>query len=172
MSDQYIGQIEAFSFGFAPRGWALCAGQLLAIAQNQALFALLGTTYGGDGVRTFALPNLQGRVAMGASNAQPLGGLFGEEGHTLTQAEVPSHAHSFVAVNNGPTGGTNVPGATVYPGSISTGGNATNGYSTTAPSVGLAPVAQSGNSQPHNNLMPYTTLNYCIALIGVFPSRN
>ena len=177
MSEPFLGQIEAFAFNFPPKGWAFCAGQILPINQNQALFSLLGTTFGGNGMTTFALPDLRGRIANGSGQGpglQPynLGQAGGEEAHTLTAAETPSHSHSVSAVNNGTAGGTNVPGAGVTLGSgYAASGAAVNIYSTDAPTVAMTPVSPAGG-QPHENRMPFLALNYCIALQGVFPSRN
>ena len=174
MSEPYLGQIEAFAFGSAPRGWALCAGQVLPINQNQALFSVLGTMYGGNGTTNFQLPDLRSRVAIGVSGANPggQGQMIGEETHTLIVAEVPPHTHQIVAINNGLNNGTNTPDATVYPASASQSGTAVTMYSTAAPTIAMAPLSQSGGSQPHANMAPYTTLNYCIALNGIYPSRN
>lgn len=177
MSEPFLAMIEAFSFGFAPKGWALCAGQLLPINQNQALFSLLGTTYGGDGRTTFALPDLGGRVAMGVGNGFTLGQFDGEETHTLTIAELPQHVHPANAVVNGTVNGTNLPGATEFLASAYTsqiGSPLVPLYSTDAPSQALSPnaIGGAGGSQPHENLMPFLVLNYCIALQGVFPTQN
>ena len=185
MSEPFLGQIELFSFGFAPRGWALCAGQIMAIAQNQALFALLGTTYGGNGVTTFALPDLRGRVPMGQGNGSGLtprviGEFVGEEAHTLTIAETPTHTHTLQAISN-PTLTNNVdtPGPTVVL-AQTTGADKDNNPLTVniyapdaAPSQALASAAiGTVGGQPHPNLMPYLAVNVCIALQGIFPSRN
>ncbi len=181
MAQPYLGEIEAFSFGFAPKGWALCAGQLLPINQNQALFSLLGTTYGGDGISNFALPDLRGRIA-NASGEGPglalynLGQTGGQELHTLVLAEMQSggHTHTVNATNNGQTGGTNVPGSGVTLGSgyaSETGSPLVNIYSSAAPTVAMGSLASTGG-QPHENRMPFLGLNYCIALQGIFPSRS
>ena len=177
MSTPFLSMIEAFAFGFAPKGWALCAGQLLPINQNQALFALLGTTYGGDGRVTFALPNLRGRIAVGVGNGFTLGQADGEEAHTLAVAELPQHFHPVNAVVNGAVGGTNVPGSTEFLASARTsqsGSPAVPLYSSSAPSQGLSATAVggAGGGQPHENRMPFLALNYCIALQGIFPSQN
>lgn len=175
MSEPYLSQIEAFAFGFAPKGWLLCAGQLLSIQQNSALFSLLGTTYGGNGIQTFALPDLRSRVAIGFNGSYPQGAIIGEEAHTLLTSEVPPHAHSLTAVDNGTAGGTFTPSDSVSPGSpynaVSSGG--VGGYSTTTTTpTAMAPTDPNGGSTPHANTMPYNTLNYCIAINGIFPSRN
>jgi|WetSurMetagenome_2_1015567.scaffolds.fasta_scaffold103892_3 microcystin-dependent protein len=181
MSDPYLGEIRAFGFGFNPTGWAQCNGQLLAINQNQALFALLGTTYGGNGITNFQLPDLRGRVALstgsspGGSN-RVLGQTLGEEGHTLGVNEIPGHSHAVGAAgNNVGVNGTNVPSSTVVPGtgySSGTGNPAVPIYANGAPNTPMAPLGPTGNSQAHENRMPYLTANYCIALQGIFPSRN
>ncbi len=181
MAEPFLGEIEAFPYNFAPRGWAFCAGQVLPIAQNAALFSLLGTTFGGDGVSTFALPDLRGRVANGSGQAPGLspynlGQTGGEEQHTLAMAEMPagSHNHAIAAVNNGATGGTNVPSGTVTLGSgyaSETGSPVVNIYSSDAPTIAMGSLTATGG-QPHENRMPFLALTYCIALQGIFPSRN
>lgn len=171
MSTPFMSEIRMFSFDFAPRSWAMCNGQLLPIAQNQALFALLGTTYGGNGVTTFALPNLQSRVPMhagqgpGLSN-RSLGELGGAESHTLTINEIPAHQHALAATSAAPAGGpSNALLATP---------TTTKPYRASATqTMSLATMTGSGGgSQPHSNLQPYLTVNFAIALQGVFPSRN
>jgi microcystin-dependent protein len=166
MSDTpYVGEIRMLSFNFAPRGWALCNGQLLPINQNQPLFALIGTVYGGDGRVNFALPNLQGRAAMHESGAHPLGQTAGEEWHTLTVSEMPEHNH---LVNAMPTTATdNAPAGNLLAAAHDFYGSATD-LTTLAPGS----IANGGGSQPHENRQPYLVLNYCIALSGIFPSRN
>ncbi len=173
MSDPFIAEIKIFSFPYAPKGWAFCNGQLLPINQNQALFSLLGTTYGGDGRVNFALPNLQGRVAMHMDDAHLEGEVGGEAAHTLTVSEMSTHSHGLMAAapangnsnTNIPTNGffSNSAPAEIY---NSTGG--------TPPQVPLAASAISnyGGNQPHENMQPYLVLNFCIALVGIFPSRN
>jgi len=184
MSDPFIGQIEAFGFAFAPRGWAQCSGQLLSIPQNQALFALLGTAFGGDGQRTFALPDMRGRVAMGQgsnpSGQWSIGQTGGEEMHTLSLAEIPGHRHTVSASANATTStNTSIPGSGVAL-CVTTGkdqsGNPMNvPIYVTDPNPGST-LAPSGfgttGGQPHENHMPTLTLNYCICLVGIFPSRN
>jgi len=160
MSEPFVGEIRAFAFNFAPVGWAMCNGQLLPISQNTALFSLLGTTYGGNGQITFALPDLRGRVGMHLSIPHPQGESSGEETHTLTTPELPAHAHGIGA---GADQGTNRPsGAVAARGGVYTTGN---------DGTKMAPTDGAGGSLPHNNLQPYLVLNYCIALQGIFPSR-
>ena len=167
--DPFIGEIRAFGFNFAPVGWATCAGQTLPINQNQALFSLLGTTYGGDGRVTFALPDLQGRVPIGAGQGSGLAPYVqGEEGGvesvTLTTAETPSHTHQAMASN---TVTTKNP-ADGLPGPTASGSS----YGTTADSaMNAAMIGTTGGSQPHENRQPYLVLNWCIATQGIFPSR-
>jgi len=160
----YIGTVMMFGGNFAPVGWAICDGQLLSIAENSPLFALIGTTYGGDGVTTFALPDLRGRVPVHQSSVLLLGQSGGEEQHTLTASEIAAHTH-FLGNNAGATGlnpALSAPATAakqLYAPPPSTG--------SMAPSIGLT-----GGNQPHNNLQPYLTLNFCIALEGIFPPRN
>ena len=171
MTTPFMSEIRMFSFNFAPRSWALCNGQILPIAQNAALFSLLGTTYGGNGVTTFGLPNLQSRVPMHAGQGSGLGSrmlgeLGGEESHTLIITEMPSHQHALAATAAAPSGGpTNALLATP---------TATKPYragaSQTTPLGSMTAV--NGGSQPHPNMQPYLTVNFAIALQGVFPSRN
>ena len=179
MAQPFLSQIEAFPFNFAPKGWAFCAGQLLPITQNQALFALLGTTFGGDGRTNFALPDLRGRLANGFGQGSgvanyTLGQRGGEETHTLTGTETPLHSHLINADNNGTTGGTSTPGSGVTLGAgyaNEAGSPAVNIYSSAAPTIAMGWLGSTGG-QPHENRMPFLALNYCIALQGVFPSQN
>jgi microcystin-dependent protein len=164
----FLSEIKIFSFNFAPRGWAFCNGQLLAINQNQALFSLLGTTYGGNGTTNFALPNLQGRVPLHVGSGFSLGQVGGAETHTLLRAEMASHTHvlegsSASASTTSPVSNVLATAAGAAPYGPSGGGN-----------VGLNPGALRtvGGGQPHENRQPYLTLNVCIALQGIFPSRN
>ena len=171
MADPFIGQISIFSFAFPPRGWAFCNGQVLSIQQNQALFSLLGTTYGGDGITTFALPNLQSRAATSAGQGAglspyTLGQVGGEAGHALTTQETPPHTHGAATASN-----TNLMTPQAGYWAPNTGGNAI--YSATGVALMSAnAVGSSGNGQPHENMQPHLPLNFCIALVGVFPSRN
>ncbi len=181
MAQPYLGEIEAFPYNFAPQGWAFCAGQLMPIAQYQALFALLGTTFGGNGQTTFALPDLRGRMANGFGQgpglaSYNLGQSGGQESHTLIQTEMPAggHSHTITAKNNGATGGTNVPSGAVTLGSgyaSEANSPVVNIYGSAAPTIAMGSLAPTGG-QPHENRMPFLALNYCIALQGIFPSRN
>jgi microcystin-dependent protein len=155
------------SFGFAPRGWAACDGQLLAINQNQALFSILGTTYGGDGRTTFALPNLRGRVPVHTSSSFSLGQQGGEASHTLTTNETPTHTHAWNASSAPATSGS--PANAVLAASVGTAAFAPPSSLVAMDPSGVAPA---GGSQPHENTQPYLTVSFCIALQGIFPSRN
>ncbi len=174
MADPFIAEIRIFPFNFPPKGWAWCDGQLLSISQNTALFSLLGTTYGGDGRTTFALPNLQGNTPMQQGQGPGLsdyvlGQSGGSETVALLETEIPNHIHSLMAVggfnatNNDPTG--NVPGK---------GDAGLNPYTPSGTLVTMAnsAVVPVGNNQPHNNMQPYLTLYFNIALQGVFPPRS
>ncbi len=171
MADPFLGQIGVFSFPFAPKGWAFCNGQILSIAQNQALFALLGTTYGGDGITTFALPNLQSRAALSQGQGPglspySLGQVGGEASHALTKNEIPAHTHGAATASD-----TTQLSPKLHYSAPNTGGNAT--YAPTASgTMGASAVGTSGSGQPHQNMQPNLPLNFCIALVGVFPSRN
>ena len=159
-----MGELRLFAFGQAPIGWAQCNGQFLPINQNQALFSLLGTTYGGNGQTTFALPDLRGRIAMHADN-HTQGEMGGEQAHTLTQGEMPQHLHFLQA--------SAIDGTTVVP----TGNllaNFNNGYRAASNMIAVNPgsVSNVGGSQAHENMSPYIVVNFCIALQGIFPSRN
>ena len=166
MSDPYIGEIKLCSFNFPPRGWAFCNGQLLPIAQNQALFALLGTMYGGNGVTTFALPNLQGRMPIHQSAQHPVGATGGEASHVLTQQEMPTHVHLAAGRTEPGSPGTSPAGAVWAAGARAA--------FTAAPTQVMAPgaVGNVGGNQPHENQAPYLVLNFIIALAGIFPSRS
>lgn len=178
MTTQFTGQIEFFAFGFAPKGWLPCNGQLLPINQNSALFSLLGTTYGGDGVRTFALPNLQGRVVIGPGSGYALGQIGGEESHALTVTELPAHNHTMNAdattpylSNSSTPAGNTVLGIS---GDYNTADQTVPTYAVGSPNGQMAPgtIANAGSGQAHENRMPYVVLNACIAIIGIFPSRS
>lgn len=176
MADPFVAEIRIFPFNFAPKGWAFCDGQLLPISQNTALFSLLGTVYGGDGKSTFALPNLQGSAAMHPGQGQglslrDLGEIGGAENVTLLVSEIPFHTHTLRGFTEaGDQFGPGPAGTSVL--TRSNGGAM---YNTTASNfVTMAPQAlsPSGGSLPHNNMQPYLTLNFCIAMQGVFPSRQ
>jgi microcystin-dependent protein len=167
VAEPFLAEIRLMSFVFAPKGWALCNGQLLPINQNQALFSLLGTTYGGDGRVNFALPDLRGRVPIHVGNGHTLGERGGEQAHTLTVAELPGHTHA-VQASTSATGGSATPNNNVF-------GGANNAYH--APSQALSAlnaltVTTTGGGQPHLNMQPFVTLSFCIALQGIFPSPN
>ena len=173
MADPFVAEIRIFPFNFAPKGWAWCDGQLLPLSQNTALFSLLGTTYGGNGMSNFALPDLQGRAPMHPGQGpglslHDLGETGGSETVTLLESEIPSHSHGLRA-NVIDIADTNVP-STAASLALSTGGTL---YQPTA-TTQMAPEAlvPAGGDQPHNNLMPYLTFYFCIALQGVFPPRT
>ena len=170
MSTPFLSEIKIISFNFPPKGWAFCNGQLLPINQNQALFALLGTTYGGDGRVNFALPNLQGRSAMHASSGHPLGQRSGETAHTLTTNEMPAHGHTLNAVTD--IANASVPG-NALPAARGRGGPLLYAGGGSTP-VTMSPksISAQGGGQPHENMQPYLTLNFVIALQGIFPSQN
>lgn len=179
MTQPFLGQIQPFGFGFAPRGWALCNGQLLSISQNTALFALLGTMYGGNGITTFALPNLQSRVGMSAGT-DPVGNSYvqgeeaGEETITLNLNTMPLHTHTFFGTSD--HGGRAQPADNVVLATVgTTGGGVGNPYYA-APGplqpVNPASAGPYGGNLPHTNLQPYLTISWCIAMQGIFPARN
>ena len=171
MSDQYIGEIRMFGGNFAPSGWALCNGQLLNISQNTALFAIIGTFYGGNGVNTFALPNMQSRVPVHQGQGPGLspyviGELGGVENVTLLTQQMPAHGHGLNAV--GGNAGTDQPSNGLLAKA------AAQVYSTAAHNTTMSPsmIAPSGGNQPHENIQPYLCVTFIIALVGIFPSRN
>lgn len=180
MTQPYVGQIQAFGFNFAPRNWALCNGQTIAISQNQALFALLGTYYGGNGISTFQLPNLQSRVPMHQGtfngNSYVIGEFAGEENVQLQVANLPAHTHLLSGTASDATAsaiGANGPAFAAIVNQDSPPGSSyyaadTNPLQPLAPNQ-LGPI---GGGQAHSNLQPYLTINFCIALFGIFPSRN
>lgn len=177
MADPFVAEIRMFGFNFAPAGWATCDGQLLPLSQNTALFSLLGTTYGGDGRSNFALPNLQGSAAMHPGQGQGLserflGEMSGTQNVTLLVTEMPAHTHS--PTNSKNAGGLTTPSGNMW-GTASAAKVAANFYAPAAGSGAVMNAAASGingGSQPHNNMMPYLTLTFCIALQGVFPARS
>lgn len=174
MADPFVAEIRIFPFNFAPKGWAFCDGQILPISQNTALFSLLGTTYGGDGKSTFALPDLQGSGAMHPGQGQglslrDLGEIGGTESVTLIQTEIPFHTHTLSASPE--PGDNSVPAPNM---ALATSAGAFAYVSGSPPLMAMAPqaLAIAGGSLPHNNMQPYLTLNFCIALQGVFPPRG
>ncbi len=174
--DPFLGEIIMFGGNFAPRGWALCDGQLLPISQNSALFSILGTTYGGDGRTTFALPDLRGRAPMHAGSGpglstRQLGQKGGAEEVTLTAAQMPSHTHQARCDKTVGAGHTNVAEGSVW---ANDAGAASATYSTNAPDADMATNAlnATGGNQAHNNMQPFLAVNFIIALQGTFPSRN
>jgi len=168
MAEPFLSEIRIMSFGFPPKGWATCDGQLLPINQNQALFSLLGTTYGGDGRVNFGLPNLQGRTPMHMGSGHTLGERGGEQGHTLSISEIPTHVHSAMATSN--------PGSQPVPPSAFLGKDTTaNPYLAPDNNLGAmiaGTLANVGGSQAHLNMQPFLTLNFSIALQGIFPSQT
>ncbi len=167
MAEPFLSEVRIFSFQFAPKGWALCNGQLLPINQNQALFSLLGTTFGGDGRVNFALPNLQGRVPIHTSGGHTLGEPGGEQAHTLSGQELPVHRH-LVNVTNATADQQYPTTTTFWAGGSSSAGFHQNHNTTMDPGT-ISPI---GGSQAHLNMQPFLTLNFCIALQGIFPSPN
>lgn len=171
MSDPFIGEIRLVGYNFPPRGWALCNGQLLSIAQNTALFSLLGTTFGGDGITTFGLPNLQGRRPIGQGTQSGGGPTYtqgqagGEEATTLALSHLPAHSHGLSA-------STSVGNLTSPSGAFLAASAVDAPYATTPDGAQGTPVASAGGGQPHENRPPYLALNFAIALNGLFPSRN
>ena len=172
MSDQFLAEIRIFPFNFPPTGWAFCNGQLMPLSQNTALFALLGTVYGGDGKSTFALPDMEGNAPMQPGQGQglslrDLGEMSGVESITLLLSEIPLHTHTLNAFAAVP-GDNTVPGTTIALAG-STGGNV---YADTQNgSAAFQALALAGGGLPHNNMQPYLALNFCIALQGIFPQR-
>ena len=165
MSEPFLGEIKIISWNFPPKGWTFCNGQLLPINQNQALFSILGTTYGGDGRQTFGLPNLQGRTPFHVGNGIVLGEMGGETSHTLNISELPAHNHVPV--------GTSVQASLTTPVGNLWALDGNNPFNTTSNSaMNPACIAAAGGSQPHENMSPYLVLNFIIALQGIFPSQN
>lgn len=181
MATPFIGEIKIISWNFPPKGWAFCNGSLMAINQNQALFSILGTVYGGNGQTTFGLPNLQGRIPMHVGPSTVLGQIGGETAHTLNVQELPRHTHAIGAINASANTDPNTPGNTPSNTVMSAGGKAATSqggtvdvsiYGAAAPNGNMGPLTNTGGSQPHDNMSPYLTLNYVIALTGIFPSQN
>jgi microcystin-dependent protein len=165
LAEPFLSEIRIMSFVFAPKGWALSNGQLMPINQNQALFSLLGTTFGGNGQTNFALPNLQGRAPTHVGNGHVLGENGGEQAHTLATPELPTHTHTFNASQanaNAPT-----PGNSMF-------GTSNNMYAAASNLTGVNPgtITNTGGSQAHLNMQPFLTLSFCIALQGIFPPHN
>ena len=183
MTDQFVAEIRVFGFNFAPTGWAQCNGQILPISQNTALFSLLGTTYGGNGQTTFALPNLTGNIPLHVGRNQPgpglsvydLGQMSGSQTVTLVPTELPSHTHTpMVSTTTATvTASSGNQMARAFKGNIQSSSSGLF-YSPNAPNTTMAPqaIGLQGGGLPHNNMMPTLVLNYCIALQGVFPARN
>lgn len=167
MAEPFLSEIRIMSFSFAPKGWAQCNGQLMAINQNQALFSLLGTTYGGNGQTNFALPDLRARVPIHEGEGHLLGQRGGEQAHTLSIAELPAHTHTLNATSS--DGSQVVPG-----GALLAKAAPANPYHAPAnlAAMNAGSIAGSGGSQAHQNMQPFLTLNFCIALQGIFPSPN
>lgn len=167
MSEPFLGEVRIFGFSFAPRGWAQCDGQILPISQNQALFALLGTTYGGDGRTSFALPDLRGRVPVHRGDVVTLGQRAGAEAHTLTASEIPAHRHG--------AGGSGDQATSTDPAGAVSASQRRRGpriYAAGGTPVALLGDRVAGGGQAHENMQPFLALNFCIALQGLFPPRN
>jgi len=174
--EPYLGEIRVFGFGIIPRGWASCNGAILSIAQNQALFSLLGTQYGGNGVTTFALPDLRGSAMTGQGSSAPVGMLGGTENVTLLQTQIPQHTHTFKAQTGKATGIVSTASSAILAEPV-LNVSTDNFTSFIGTATGLTPlhpatITQTGGSQPHNNMPPFLTVNVCISLQGIFPSRN
>jgi microcystin-dependent protein len=181
MASPYLGEIRCFGFNFAPFGWAFCNGQLLSIAENSALFTILGTTYGGDGTTTFGLPNLQGQIPMHWGNGPSgfntvIGEVQGQPTVTLTTQQIPTHTHTIIAMEV-PSGGAPERTAVAANNTYLGPSQPPNGVYQTAPTTFTAQfspkaISIQGGSQPHDNMQPYLVLNFCIAVDGIFPARN
>lgn len=171
MAEPFLSEIRIMSFNFPPKGWALCNGQLLPINQNQALFSLLGTTYGGDGQVNFALPDLRARVPIHKGGGHTLGERGGEQGHTLSIGELPQHLH--VASGTSAAADQPVPGGNLLA-TVDVTAFTTSLYAAPGNAVAMAPatITNTGGSQAHQNMQPYLVLSFCIALQGIFPSQN
>jgi microcystin-dependent protein len=174
MSEPFLAEVRIVGFNFAPRGWAFCDGQILPINQNQSLYSLLGTTYGGDGRTSFALPDLRGRapIHVGRSDGggqHTLGQKSGEETHTLSANEMPQHTHAFHGINEPASNRTDQPAGAFLSKSAS---DLYSTEPTALVSLGAGTISNAGGGQAHDNMQPYLALNFCIALQGLFPSRN
>lgn len=165
MADPYLGEIRLMAFDFPPRGWIQCSGQMLPIAQNQALFALLGTTFGGDGRTTFAVPNMQGRAPLGISDIYRTGTKVGNSQVTLTTAQIPTHTH-FMAATNNPSDSDDATGLTLGQSKDASYDPNLNGGL-----MGSSTFAAAGESAPHSNVQPLLVLSFCIATVGSYPPR-
>jgi microcystin-dependent protein len=166
MSEPFLSEIKIFSFTFAPKGWALCNGQLLPINQNQALFSLLGTTYGGDGRVNFGLPNLQGRTPIHMGSGHTLGERGGEQAHTLSISEIPTHSHYANASSS--VANTVIPTGAILGSSLNMSYRSPDALTSLHPET----ITNIGGSQAHMNMQPFLVLNFSIALQGIFPSQN
>jgi microcystin-dependent protein len=164
MSSPYVGEIRMFGGNFPPSGWAFCNGQVMSIAQNEVLFTLIGTTYGGDGVQTFALPDLQGRIPLHVGSGFVQGQKAGEENHTLIVQEIPSHTHNLMGMGQATT--------TSVAGNLYGGGGLKAYKAATGGTMNAAVVKNNSGSQPHDNMMPFGVVSFIISLFGVFPSRS
>jgi microcystin-dependent protein len=170
MAQPYVGEIRMFAGNFAPAGWMFCEGQLLPISEYETLFNLIGTTYGGDGQSTFALPDLRGRIPIHFGNGFTLAETGGAETITLTVSQIPAHSHAFLGTQN-PTGQA-APSPSVLPGVLSLA--TVTPYGTDAPTTSLnaSSITSTGGSQPHNNFQPYLCVDFIISLFGIFPSQT
>lgn len=169
MAEPFLAETRIMSFNFAPKGWAMCNGQFLPINQNQALFSLLGTTFGGNGQTTFALPNLRGRTPIHFNNSHTLGEKAGEEAHTLTISELPAHKHSLNNTNQAVS--TNIPAADGILGNTAPN-QIYNASGQNLVAMSSAAISNIGGNQAHLNMQPFLALNFCIALQGIFPSQT
>lgn len=165
MSEPFLGEIRLMAFNFAPKGWAKCDGQQLPINQNQATFSLMGTVYGGNGQTTFALPNLRGRVPIHRGSSNSLGTSAGQDSQTLTMSQMPVHLHQFNAADT--NADQVLPNGNML-------GSFNNGYRGPTNLVAMHPstIGNAGGSQPHENRQPFLVMNYCVALVGIFPTQN